>query len=165
LVSIKHEEQDVSMISSLNDLYPPSSFPPFSACSNVLQEDFHDRILSSRARSASSSILPNSSTSFPQYTIKNPLSVQPSTKQTRKQNSLPNNEYEQSRMTQFHSMGNSQIFPNSSTPIQHYDDKFRKSISSENYAQNRQVLNIRICIKSHRFLLKLKKSNATFYNY
>jgi len=53
------------------------------------------------------------------------MSVQPSTKQTRKQLPLPTNEYDQCQMTQFNSMGNSQMFPNPSTRIQHYDDKFR----------------------------------------
>jgi hypothetical protein len=107
------------MISSLNDIYSSSSFTNLPPCSDVLQSHFHDQTLSSRARSASSSFLPNSSTSFTQYTIKNPMSVQPSVKQ--------------SRMTQFNPMTNSPIL---STSHQQYDDKSRKSFSSEN---NRQV--------------------------
>jgi flagellar hook-length control protein FliK len=118
-VSIKTEKQDILM--SLNDIYPSSSFANLPSRSDVLQQHFHDQTSSSsRVRSASSSILPTPPTSFAQYTIKNPLSVQPPAKQT--------------RMTQFSSMTNSQIFPNTSTPHQHYD---RKSYSSEN---NRQVL-------------------------
>jgi hypothetical protein len=118
-VSIKTEKQDVPMISSLNDIYSSSSFTNLPPCSDVLQSHFHDQTLSSRARSASSSFLPNSSTSFTQYTIKNPMSVQPSVKQ--------------SRMTQFNPMTNSPIL---STSHQQYDDKSRKSFSSEN---NRQM--------------------------
>jgi len=111
----------------LNDFYP--TLPP---CSDVLQQQqyFHDRTISSRARSASSSIIPTPPSLFPQYSVKNPMSVQPSTKQLRKQIPLPTNEYNQCQMTQFTPMGNSQMFPNTSTPIQHYDDKFR----------NRQVI-------------------------
>jgi len=123
------------MISGLNNLYPT-----LPQCSDVLQQHFHDRTISSRARSASSSIIPTPTTSFPQYTIKNPMSVQPPAKQIRKQNPLPTNDFDQSRTTRLNPIGNLQIFSNTpSPPIQHYDDKFRKSFASENYCQNRSV--------------------------
>jgi hypothetical protein len=118
------------MISSLNDFYSQSSFSTLPPCPDVLQQRLQDRIYSSsRARSASSSILPTPSTSFPPHTIKNPMSVQPPTKQTRKQSPLSINDFDQSRMTQF----NQQIYPNTSTSLQHFDDKFK------NYSQNRQT--------------------------
>ena len=116
-VTIKTEKQDVSMVSSSNNNYHPSSFSTLSIGSNVLQSHFHDQT-SSRVRSASSPFLPNSSPSFPHYTIKNPLSVQPSAKQ--------------SQMVQINPMTNAQIL---STPHQQYDDKFRKSFPTENDRQ------------------------------
>jgi hypothetical protein len=127
------------MISSLNDIYHQSSFSTLPPCSDVLQQHFHDRSLASRVRSASSSIIPTPATSFPQHIIKNPMSVQPPAKQIRKQNPLPTNDFDQSRTTRLNPIGNLQIFSNTPSPIQHYDDKFRKSFSSENYCQNRSV--------------------------
>ncbi len=147
-LSIKQEEQDVSSISSTNNLYHHHHHhqSPFSISPDDHQQQFYDRTLSSRSRSASSSILPTSTTPCPPYTIRNPMSVQPPTKQARKQSPLSTYGFDQSRINisngiiQTDSMGHSQIFPNTSTPLQHYDEKVRKSLSSENYSQNRQVL-------------------------
>ncbi len=105
------------MISSLNNLYPPPS-------SSTFQQHFHDqKLTSSRVRSASSSFIPTQSTTLPPFTIKNPLSVQPT---------------KQARITQFNPMINSQqVFPNTGF----YDDKFNKSFSPETNSQNRSVRN------------------------
>lgn len=112
------------MIPSLNDMYSQSPYSDHHH--HHQQEHFQDRTLSSRARSASSSIVSTPSNTFPPYTIKNPLSVQPVTKQ---------NEYDQSRTPQFHGIGNPQAYPN-------FGDKFPKTLSSENYSPNRQVYRV-----------------------
>ena len=118
-VSIKTEKQDVTMVSSLNNNYRPTSFPNLQLASDTLQSHFHDQTLS-RQRSASSSFIPHSPSSFPQYAIKNPMSVQPPTKQ--------------SQMVHINPMTNAQIL---SIPHQQYQDKFQKSFPTEN---DRQVI-------------------------
>ena len=55
------------------------------------------------------------------------MSVQPPTKQTRKQIPLPHN-YDHGMM-QFDPIGNQQIYP---TPVQHSNEKTRKPLPSEN---------------------------------
>ncbi|CAF1238641.1 unnamed protein product [Adineta steineri] len=106
-IAIKKEEQDVPMNSSTNDLYhqhqyhhhqQQSPYSSVSSPSDVHQQQFYDRLSSSRSRSVSSSVISNSATSFPSYTIQNPMSVQPPNKQMRKQSPLSMPGFDQSRI-------------------------------------------------------------------
>ncbi|UJR09609.1 hypothetical protein I4U23_013844 [Adineta vaga] len=153
-ISIKKEEQDIPMFSSTDNPYHNHHHhhhhhhhhqhqqPLFS---DVPQQQTYDRSLPSRSRSASSSVVTTTSPSFPTYITKNPLSVQPPTKQARKQNPLSTHGFEPSRinisngMIGGDQMSHRQIFSNISPPSQQYDEKIRKSaLSSENFVENPQ---------------------------
>ncbi|CAF1236209.1 unnamed protein product, partial [Rotaria sp. Silwood1] len=144
-IKIKKEEQDPLMFSSTNNLYQQQS-----SCSNVIPKHLYDQTLLSPARpssSSSSSSIPILPTTFSQFTNKNPLIVQQlPTKQNRKSTPLPTHVNHSSRinipnvMIQRNPVTNSQIFLNTSSPLQSYDEKFKESSSStENYAPHVQT--------------------------
>ncbi|CAF1435291.1 unnamed protein product, partial [Rotaria sordida] len=146
-IKIKKEEQDISMISTTNNIYQSqSSFTNLSSGSNIISKHLYNTTLLSPARPSSSS--PNNSistTPFSQYTIKNPLNVQSTIKQNRIPTSLSTHIIHPSRiniqnvMIPHDPMVNPQIYLNTSSPLQLYDEKIKEPSSSENYSQRLQT--------------------------
>ncbi|CAF1596725.1 unnamed protein product, partial [Adineta ricciae] len=102
---IKSEEDDYMLMSPSSNpahqsnlhSYQQSMYPTLPPCSDVLQQRFYDRTLSSRTRSISSSVIQTQTNSLSHPTIKNPMSVQPVpniSKQNRKQIPLPSQVYD-----------------------------------------------------------------------
>ncbi|CAF3826987.1 unnamed protein product [Rotaria sordida] len=147
-IKIKKEEQDISMIPSTNNIYQSqSSFTNLSSCSNIISKHLYNTTLLSPARPSSSSSPNNSisTTPFSQYTIKNPLNVQSSIKQNRTSTPLSTHVIHPSRMNiqnvmiPHDPMVNPQIYLNTSSPLQLYDEKIKEPLLSENYSQRLQA--------------------------
>jgi hypothetical protein len=139
-ISIKNEEQDISVTN--NNIYQQQQQQQqlkLPACLNGIQHHFYDQTSSARTRSVSSSVIQHP-TVFPHYTVKNPMSVQPVTKQI----PLTLHGFDESRLNnsngllRFDPIASPQIFSNASI-VNHYDDNIRKSVSSDNYSHNRPV--------------------------
>ncbi|CAF1459604.1 unnamed protein product, partial [Rotaria sordida] len=145
-IKIKKEEQDILMISTTNNIYQSqSSFTNLSSGSNIISKHLYNTTLLSPARPSSSS--PNntiSTTPFSQYTMKNPLNLQSSPKQNRIPTPLSTHVIHPSRiniqnvMIPHDPMVNPQIYLNTSSPLQLYDEKIKEPLSSENYSQRLQ---------------------------
>jgi hypothetical protein len=136
-------------------------YPTLPPCSDVLQHRFYDRTLSSRTRSISSSVIQPQTNPLTHYNIKNPMSVQPIAKQTRKQIPLPTHLYDrnnnhhygfdirtndESIHNRIHPQNNSINIPSgilrfdhltnpqmfsNVATMQHHDEKFRKTLSAD----------------------------------
>ena len=85
-ILVKNEQDDNIMMSSSNmnnnnttNLYQQTTYPTLPPCSNVFYHRSYDRTSSLRTRSVSSSVIPPSATSSVHCNIKNPMSVQPTT--------------------------------------------------------------------------------------
>ncbi|CAF3951419.1 unnamed protein product, partial [Rotaria sp. Silwood2] len=147
-IKIKKEKQDSSMISSTNNLYQQkSSFISLSSCPNVIPKHLYDQtsLSPTRPASLSPSNIPISTSTFPQFTIKNPLSVQSTTKQNRKTNPLSTQDFHPSRINiqnviiPHDPVINPQIYLTTSSPLQSYEDKIKESLSTENFSQHLQA--------------------------